>query len=402
MKILVIGLGTGGSRIADQMKAIDRRRHQTHVTAIVVDNDPDILQSLQNIDDYGKFYFPKDNLEDPTFLTTDLTVEEVCAKLRSCDKRAFDMILIVCGLGGSLVPLIPTMMTVIEQSFVEPVFGLVLLPEDAAPSDHIRSAVSQLEMLDNMMHGIIFVDNQFWLNKARIAEPGLVPLRQSRITDQIIHGGAVEVPPFDPYDYVNQALAKRIMILAQAGDITNTPPEIVLDTQEILQTITGMHYIALGYAETDPVPGKPLMSFEKLPLDKFRQKEQSFVEKHERASRMVSLAEQAVHRDITAECELSSAKKALVLVTGPEEELSMKGFMAIRKWISESMKGYELRSGDVPTSGDERQCGVLVLLAGIDEPSAIARLRERAAALLTESEHSSESEDADNEETGMS
>jgi cell division GTPase FtsZ len=290
------------------------------------------------------------------------------------------------------------MMRVIEESFVEPVFVLVILPEDAAPPDQIRSAASQLRMLQNKMHGIILVDNQFWLNKARLAEPGLVPLRQSKITDQIIHGGAVEVPPFDPYDHVNQAIAKRIMILAQAGEITNTPPETVLDTQEVLQTITGMHYIALGYAEIALAPEKSLMGLDKLPLDKFRQKEQSFVAKHERASRMVALAEQAVHRDITVECELSSVTKALVLVTGPEEELSMKGFMAIRKWISESMRGYELRSGDAPTSGDERACGVLVLFAGIAEPPAVTRLKERAASLSSsESEIPSKSENANSE-----
>jgi hypothetical protein len=59
----------------------------------------------------------------------------------------------------------------------------------------------------------------------------------------------------------------------------------------------------------------------------------------------------------------------------------MKGFMAIRKWISESIQGYELRSGDAPTSKDEKQCGVLVLLAGIAEPPAVIKLREHVAAL---------------------
>ena len=387
MKILVVGLGTGGSRIADQMMGIDKQQ-QIHVNAIVVDNDPGILEKLQNIDNSGKFYFPKDNLEDPTSLTTDLTIEEVSAKLREWDARSCDMILMVCGLGGSLVHLIPAMMAVIKQSFIEPVFGLVILPENAATPEQLRSAVSQLDLLEECLQGIIPLDNQFWLNKARIAEPGLVPLRQSRITDHILHGGAVEIPEFDPYDYVNHAIAKRIMVLAQAGDITSTPPEMVLDTQEILQTIDGMRYIALGYAETDSVPEKSFKGLEKLPLeklslDKFRQKEQSLVLKHERASRMVSLAEQAVYRDITAECELSSAKKALILVTGPIEELSMKGFMAIRKWISESIQGYELRSGDAPTSKDEKRCGILVLLAGIAVPPAVIKLRERVAALPT-------------------
>jgi len=391
MKILVIGLGTGGSRIADQMMSIDRQQQQTHVNAIVVDNDPDILEKLQNIDISGKFYFPKDNLEDPTSLTTDLTIEEVSAKLRAWDARSCDMILIVCGLGGSLVHLIPAMMTVIKQSFMEPVFGLAILPENAATPEQLRSAVSQLDLLEEHLQGIIPLDNQFWLNKAQIAEPGLRPLRQSRITDHILHGGAVEIPAFDPYDYVNHAIAKRILILAQAGDISRTPPEMVLDTQEILQTISGMRYIALGYAETEltlekSFKGLEKLPFEKLPLDKlsfdkFRQKEQSLVLKHERASRMVSLAEQAVYRDITVECELSSAKKALVLVTGPIEELSMKGFMAIRKWISESIQGYELRSGDSPTSKDEKHCGILVLLAGIAVPPAVMKLRERVAAL---------------------
>ena len=398
MKILVIGLGTGGSRIADQMAGIDKRQHRAHVSAIVVDNDPEVLEGLQYIDASGKFYFPKDNLEDPTSLTTDLTIEEVSAKLRTYDTRACDMILIVCCLGGSLVYLFPSMMNVIKQSFVEPVFGLVLLPEDAAAPEQNCSAVSQLDMLAKGMHGIILVDNQFWLNKARIAEPGLVPLRQSRITDHIRHGGAVEVPDFNPYDYVNHAIAERIMILAQAGDITHIPPEIVLDTQEVLQTITNMHYIALGYAETTPAPGKSFMGLEKLPLekiplDKFKQKEQSFVAKHERVSRMVSLAEQAVYRDTTVECELSSAKKALILVTGPEEELSMKGFMAIRKWISESIQGYELRSGDAPTSNDERKCGVLVLLAGIDEPPAVLKLRKRAEAFSSDASKQSDADE---------
>ncbi|MDR2855857.1 MAG: hypothetical protein LBV40_06885 [Methanomicrobiales archaeon] len=391
MKILVIGLGTGGSRIADQMVGIDKHQHQIHVNAIVVDNDPDILEKLQNVENSGKFYFPKDNLEDPTSLTTDLTIEEVSAKLRASNTRSCDMILIVCGLGGSLVHLIPAMMAVIKQSFIEPVFGLVILPENAATPEQLRSAVSQLNMLEKLLQGIILLDNQFWLNKARIAEPGLVPLRQSRITDHILHGGAVETPDLDPYDFVNHAIAKRIMILAQAGDITSTPPEMVLDTQEVLQTITGMHYIALGYAETGPTSGKSFkglekkpfekLSLDKLSFDKFRQKEQSLVLKHEQASRMVSLAEQAVHRDITVECELSSAKKALVLVTGPVDELSMKGYMAIRKWIGESIQGYELRSGDAPTSKDKKNCGVLVLLAGIAVPPAVTKLRERVAAL---------------------
>jgi cell division GTPase FtsZ len=52
--------------------------------------------------------------------------------------------------------------------------------------------------------------------------------------------------------------------------------------------------------------------------------------------------------DISAYCDFTTAKKALILLSGPEDELSMKGYMAVRKWIDESIAGYEMRAGDIP------------------------------------------------------
>ena len=52
----------------------------------------------------------------------------------------------------------------------------------------------------------------------------------------------------------------------------------------------------------------------------------------------------------------------------------MKGFMAVRKWIDESIDGFELRSGDNPiASRYASHVSVLILLSGV---RAVQRVQE--------------------------
>lgn len=185
--------------------------------------------------------------------------------------------------------------------------------------------------------------------------------------------GTPEKISTDPYDIVNRHIAQRIQLLIQAGEVQDTPPQMVLDTREILNTITGMDLITIGLAD-EPLNDQSRMGF-------FRQKEESIVYRQERAGRIVKLAEKAVFRDISAFCELSSARKALILLVGPEEELSMKGFMAVRKWVDDSINGYELRSGDSPVSARHgTHVAVLIVLSGLNEIPRVSELDQ----LITE------------------
>ena len=179
--------------------------------------------------------------------------------------------------------------------------------------------------------------------------------------------GSGEKPEPDLYSLVNYHIARRIRLLVQAAEIHDTPPQMVLDTREILNTITGMDLITIGLAE------EPLSVRSRKSL--FKQKEESIVNRQERAGRIVKLAERAVYRDISAYSELSTARKALILLIGPEDELSMKGFMAVRKWIDDSIDGYELRSGDSPCAARQgTHIAVLIVLSGVGNLTRIQEL----------------------------
>ncbi len=122
--------------------------------------------------------------------------------------------------------------------------------------------------------------------------------------------------------------------------------EVVLDAGEVLNTILGMGFITIGYAIEPVAQGS-------LDLDiiaKIRPAPPSIEESHKKASKVVDLAKRAIYQEISTPCDLTSAEKALILIAGPSHEMSMKGYMTVRKWIDRSIRGLEVRSGDYPVN----------------------------------------------------
>ncbi|MDD1727916.1 MAG: hypothetical protein LUQ50_02460 [Methanospirillum sp.] len=374
MRLLILGLGTAGSRIADAIaEPTDRSTRSTAIHAIAVDNDPEVLESLTNIEREGKVYFPKDSISDPTLLTTTFTIDEVKARLRSYDAGGHDAVLLCAGLGGGLIDLVPHLVGIIRETMYEPVFALVTLPANGEGQERLKRAASNMRQIRAILDGVIVFDNQLWLDKAREQIETAIQQKNQATTERFWLPGTPEKISTDPYDVVNRQIAQRVQLLIQAGEVQDTPPQMVLDTREILNTITGMDLITIGLAD-EPLNDQSRMGF-------FKQKEESIVYRQERAGRIVKLAEKAVFRDISAFCELSSARKALILLAGPEEELSMKGFMAVRKWVDDSINGYELRSGDSPVSARYgTHVAVLIVLSGLNEIPRVSELDQ----LITE------------------
>ncbi|MDD1667029.1 MAG: cell division protein, partial [Methanomicrobiales archaeon] len=102
-----------------------------------------------------------------------------------------------------------------------------------------------------------------------------------------------------------------------------------------------------------------------------------FIQSHQtKASRIVSLAKKAIYEEVSIPCDLTSADKALVLIAGPSQEPSMRGFQTVRKWIDRSIAGLEMRSGDYPIP-NTRYVGIIIMLSGMQN---IPRLDELAQA----------------------
>lgn len=55
----------------------------------------------------------------------------------------------------------------------------------------------------------------------------------------------------------------------------------------------------------------------------------------------------------------------------------MKGFMVVRKWLDESIAGYELRSGDYPISSRYgNHVAVLIVLSGLTSVTRVQELNK--------------------------
>jgi len=371
MRLLILGLGTAGSKIADAIiRPSGHSSRCSDLHAVAVDNDPDVLEHLTHIGEEAKFYFPKDDIDAPELLTTRFTIDEVKAKLKSFDVGTHDAILGCAGLGGGLVSLVPHLVSIIRETMFEPVFALVTIPAEDEGEVRLIRAMKNLQTIRPLVDGVIIFDNQLWLDKVRgeLAETTLQ--KPSGISEKFWLPGTSERESIEPYELVNRHIARRIRLLVHAGEIQKGIPQTVLDSREILNTITGMSFITIGLAEEDlPDHGR---------IGIIRQRNESRVGRQERAARIVKLAEKAVFRDISAYCDFSTAKKALILLSGPEEELSMKGYMAVRKWIDESIDGYEMRAGDIPVSSRRaNRVSVLIVFSGLKTVTRVQELYER-------------------------
>ena len=144
---------------------------------------------------------------------------------------------------------------------------------------------------------------------------------------------------------------------------------LYLDSGEVLNTMKGMGYITIGYA-VERLPHNPLGFLTSLRPAVF------FADEHnKKASRIVDLAKQAIYHEISTPCDMTSAHKALILIAGPSQELSLKGFMTVRKWIDRSIAGLETRSGDYPVM-NTKNVAIIIMLSGLENIPRITELKE--------------------------
>ena len=170
---------------------------------------------------------------------------------------------------------------------------------------------------------------------------------------------------------LNEAIVRRISLILKAGEFRADGgidlAEVVLDSGEVLNTMKGMGFITIGYA-VERLPSNPLSFLDQSkPAGVFNEEEKK------KASRIVELAKQAIYHEISTPCDMTSAHKALVLVAGPSHELSMKGFMTVRKWIHRSIQGLETRSGDYPVM-NTKNVAIIVMLTGLENIPRITEL----------------------------
>ena len=380
MRILAIGLGGAGCRIVNSLYTTDRRSSKVVcVQALAIDVNAETLAHLGGLPDSAKLFFPPIDLDIHTEETGDthtatIDIGEIIARIQNIEIGETDAIFICCGLGGSMVDVAPHIIAALRSSITEPIFGLVTLPCLAEGERRSAKAADDLDMLTSLLDGIILFDNETWYKKTKAQKSTLTKKEKGLVEKLGFRKGEPELSPqLATYLLLNEGIVRRISLILRAGEFKADGgldfAEVVLDSGEVLNTMKGMGYITIGYA-VERLPHNPLSFLSSWRPTGF------FADEHiKKASRIVDLAKQAIYHEISTPCDMTSAHKALILVAGPSHELSLKGFMTVRKWIDRSIAGLETRSGDYPVM-NTKNVAIIIMLSGLENIPRITELKE--------------------------
>jgi cell division GTPase FtsZ len=380
MRILALGLGGAGCRIVNSLYTTDRRSSKVAcVQALAIDVHADTLSQLGGLPENAKLFFPPLDQgirpeEDGETQTATIDIGEIIARIQNIESGETDAIFVCCGLGGSMVDIAPHVIATLRSSVAEPIFGLVTLPCLAEGERRSAKAADDIEMLSPLLDGVILFDNETWYKKTRALRSTLRK-KEKGLAEKLGFGksGPEISPELATYLLLNEAIVRRISLILRAGEFKADGgldlAEVVLDSGEVLNTMKGMGYITIGYA-VERLPHNPLSFLTNWRPTGF------FADEHiKKASRIVDLAKQAIYHEISTPCDMTSAHKALILIAGPSHELSLKGFMTVRKWIDRSIAGLETRSGDYPVM-NTKNVAIIIMLSGLENIPRITELKE--------------------------
>ena len=353
MKLVVIGLGQCGSRIADEFARLNKRaRSQRRIEicpgVFAVNTDAADLSGLATIkSDYqhriliggrktGGHGVGKINELGAEVARED--VDKVVDALRSA-KRFYetDGFLLVAGAaGGTGSGAIPIIAQHIKERYPDkPVYALVILPfehEEETEERTIYNTAVCLKSVDSVADAVILVDNQRYVRKDFSLKNNLAKIN------------SLIVEPF--YNLLCAGEEKKAKHIGAK----------TLDAGDIIQTLLG--WTVIGY-------GKSQLKLIKLPFERMR----SFRAKSAETHKGIQAMDEAIS-ELSIRCDPKDAGRALYLVSAPAKEVNMDMVKELGDWLKELAPNAIIRNGDYP-----RERGCLDITLVLSELSDVAKVR---------------------------
>ena len=354
MRIGVIGIGQAGGRIADLLTYHSMwGRHQGIVPfALAVNSAQADLLGLQTIEKKDRILVgqtvvkghgvglnrkvgaktAKQGLHSITHAVTEKGVHHV------------DAFLVIAGLGGGTGSGgAPVIITRLREVYEEPIYLIGILPSEDEGKLMASNAIECLQEVDGIVNGILLFDNDVWKKE----------------------GLALQTS----YSKMNYELVKPMPLMLGAGETANDRVGIkVIDASDIINSWQGFSYI--GYSEMKAKSARDRFLF-------FRKK--NSMDQLSPAQRCYTAVRNAATLRLTGECDIKKAKKALMIIAGPPDELNMEGFSHAKSWLEDSIATSEVRGGDCPIRGWDSVAAV-VLLSGYSESTRLGvRLKSKVA-----------------------
>lgn len=362
MKLLVIGLGKGGSRIADEFAQLNRKsRTERGVSlltgAYAVSNDQSTLTRLISKEADSLYRLLVRGLPPEAEgsagadeLGTELIQvegERILSTLRrseSFEAAAFLVIASASGNFGSIAaPLIGQKLR--ERYSGKPVYGLIILPSDSAglamPKSVYKAAVC-LKSISQAIQAVFLVDN------GKLSREGLIPAETWQVANREI------VASF--YDLL---CASEVSESKYAGVRT-------LGVGDIIQTLDGLTVIGRGRADLAP---------SRLPLGKLPTFHKKGVESL-KALEAINLALSG----LSVDCDPKDAGRALYLLSAPSKEASIDMAKSLGNRLRELTNDAEIRGGDF--AGEHHSIQVTVVLSQLAYIEKVKNYYDKAVAFL--------------------
>ncbi|MFH1087529.1 MAG: tubulin/FtsZ family protein [Chloroflexota bacterium] len=345
MKLMVIGLGQCGCRIADEFvrsaqRARMERRARILTGVFAVNTDQADLSGLRSIKaDYvhrvligtrKTLGHGVGKLNEVGAELARLDGDKILEAIRSSpDLYSTHAFMLTAGAaGGTGSGSLPIVAQMLKERYIgKPIYALVALPFDHEIATELRSAYNTavcLKSIYSVADAVFLADNQRYVKKDTDWKGNLQTINQ-----QI-------VMPF--YD------------LLCSGEVTKTKyvGAKTVDAGDIMQSLEG--WTAIGFGRST------------LPVFRSWLGKSGFRDKMKQTMRGVEATDAAI-TNLSVGCSPSDASRALALLSAPGKEMNVDMTKEMGSYLRELAKNAVIRTGDFP--GEVRHIDVTVVLSGL-------------------------------------
>ncbi|MFC6785995.1 hypothetical protein ACFQFH_08845 [Halobaculum halobium] len=421
MQIGIVGVGGGGTALADALLADEGRRAVDYIAgAIAVDTDAGDLAALSRVDEearhlLGAVHTDGEGTTGDGTLASEIAREErpeLQAAVDSLPVGRTDAALVCAALGGGTgAGIAPAVVDLLGQVTATPVYALGVLPgvsetggegdaTDATTDGPKRSATDEAAALGTDHPGPGSGDDRdapdapdasdrsdHSDHSDRSERPerplasnaaGAVRALSAASDDLLLADLDVWRASAAPYaaawPALDDAVAGRLGSFLAAGEAADPTPERVLDASELTNTLGAGGVTALGSAGAEVENGRR-EGFVGGLLDRIGGADGPAVDEGEAVSVATNAARKAITHRLSLPCDLTSASRAAVVFHAPPAWLSRRGLERARSLIEEETEVPEIRWGDYPDPTAE-EFRVTVLLSGISMADRLGALED--------------------------
>jgi cell division GTPase FtsZ len=333
MKLMVIGFGQCGNRIADEFARLGRRARSWRgaeiiTSALAVDTDTAALSGLSTIRPHheqriviGEAKTRGHGVGKRRELGAEIAKEEgfkIIDAVRQTKRFSeTDAFLLVAGAaGGTGSGAIAIVAQLIKERYVDrPVYSLIVLPfehEEEIEPRNIQNTAVCLKSVYSATDAVFLIDNQRYIRKG------------------LSLGGNI--------DKINRLIVEPFLGLLSGGEEKKRRHigVTVLDAGDIEQTLSG--WTAIGY-------GKSLLHLITFPWDKSRH----FKKKSHEIQKGIKAMDEAIS-ELSVQCDAKDAAKALYLLSAPKEEMYVDLVKNLGDHLRSLAPEATIRYGDYPVN----------------------------------------------------